>query len=99
MTGTPNEPPVPGQLDLVPLDLTEQEAAVRAELDRLTAVRHAGIVAAIDYVRGRRRALDEHRAQLDEAVAAARARGATWVQIGEAAGMTGPSAWERWAKR
>lgn len=90
--------PVPGQMPLVPDDLTEQEAALRAELDRLTALRDAGILAAVDYVRGRRVALDEHRAQLDEAVAAARARGATWEQIATAAGMKAPSAWARWAK-
>lgn len=38
---------------------------------------------------------EQHRL-LDEAVAAARAAGATWEHIGEAAGMTRQSAHERW---
>lgn len=34
--------------------------------------------------------------RLDETVAAARAAGATWMQIGEATGMSRQSAHERW---
>lgn len=78
---------VPGQLPLVPGDFTEQEAAVRAELDRLTALRDAGILAALEYVRGHRDALAEHRTKLDQAVADARRLGATWQQITDAAGL------------
>jgi hypothetical protein len=85
-------------MDLMPPDLSDQEAAVRAELERLTALRDAGIIAALAYVRGHRDALAEHRTKLDQAVADARRRGATWQQIADAAGMTRPAAWERWNK-
>ncbi len=40
--------------------------------------------------------LREQQRRLDDAVAAARAAGATWGLIGEAAGMTRQAAHERW---
>lgn len=55
--------------------------------DRRAAVQ--SVAAAMDQVRERQR-------RLDDAVAVARAAGATWGEIGAAAGMTRQSAHERW---
>lgn len=44
-------------------------------------------------------AVDEARGRLNEAVAAARAAGASWESVGAATGMTRQSAHERWGTR
>lgn len=52
-----------------------------------------------DALRSTSRAVDRVRAseeRLDDAVAAARAAGATWMQIGSATGMSRQAAHERW---
>jgi hypothetical protein len=49
-------------------------------------------------VRDAARAAQEARTRLDDAVAAARAAGASWAGIGEAAGISRQSAHERWGR-
>jgi hypothetical protein len=101
MTHTPDSPEyVPGQLDLVPDagDLDAEDARLSAELERVKALRMEHTLRAVSRVAG---AAADWRAageELDAAVAAARAAGATWQQIADAAGMRRQSAWTRWGK-
>lgn len=98
---TTSDDHVPGQLDLVldlvPDDLDTQEDRVRAELDRLTALRMEHTVRAIDAVAGASIAWRRAVSKLDAAVADARSAGATWQQVADAVGMTRQSAWRRWS--
>lgn len=95
MTGDPNGE----QLHLVPLDLDQQAAQLRADLDRLAALKIEGLTRALDAVASAAATSTTARERLDQAVAAARGAGATWEQIAEAAGLQRSSAWERWAHR
>lgn len=79
--------------------LDDRAARLRAELDRLdTAKLHARneTLAAIST---HARYVKEQQEDLDGAVAEARAYGATWQQIADAAGLVKSAAWERWAHR
>lgn len=108
MTQPPDRPDLravpyaPGQLDisgrdLSPAELAAADEAFRAELDRIRAARTEYAVRAVSRVATAVANFDAAAAELDAAVADARNAGATWEQIGRAAGMTRQSAWERWA--
>lgn len=78
--------------------MADRGARLRAELDRLDMQKLAARTDALDAI-GRRVALvNEYAELLDAAVAEARAYGATWQQIGDAAGLVKSAAWERWAR-
>jgi hypothetical protein len=94
---------VPGQLDLTdrelsPDELTAADEHFRAELDRIRAARTELAVRAVSRVATAAANADAAAADLDAAVADARNAGATWDQIGRAAGMARQSAWRRWGK-
>lgn len=100
MTTTDDSPEhVPGQLGLVPDDVDDEVAAVRAELQRLQQLREQQTALAVDGVAGSAAAWRAAAAELDVAVVRARAAGATWDEIGAAAGMTRQGAWKRWGDR
>lgn len=92
---------IPGgeQLDLVPLDVDQQQAQLRRELDRLEALKTEGRGRALDRIRMCSEATTFAGDNLDAAVAAARSLGLTWQQIADAAGIVKSAAWERWAHR
>lgn len=92
-------PPNGEQLDLVPLDADQQAAQLRQQLDRLEALKREGRARAVDGVAAATAQAKAWGEKLDQAVAAARSAGATWQQIADAAGMSRPAAWERWANR
>lgn len=71
-------------------------AQLTAELEALDMARLHHRAEALELVAAAQRADKAARASLDDAVAEARALGATWQQIGDAAGMTRQSAWRRW---
>lgn len=79
--------------------MTDRETRLRAELDGLDAAKLAARIGALDAIRQRAEAASQTVAGLTDAVHEARAYGATWEQIGQAAGMTRQSAHERWATR
>ena len=95
-TVTETSPPIPGQLCLVPDDLEQQTAAAAAELARLEALKLEHTLRAVDGVRRTAGSWRSALAELDQAVHVARAAGATWQQIADAAGMTKQSAHGRW---
>jgi hypothetical protein len=102
MTDTPDTGPehVPGQLDLdVPdrADLERELANVREQAERIAVQMSEFTVRAVDRVAAAAAAYAGAGEQLDKAVAEARGMGATWEQIGRAAGITRQSAWSRWA--
>jgi hypothetical protein len=66
----------------------EQLQATLAEVQR-QAVTDVGTAAA---------GIHDARSKLDQAVAAARAAGASWTEIGRAAGMTRQNARQRWSR-
>lgn len=96
---------VPGQLHL-PHAITREELVAgnpeRAELlERIERLDMAELAHRADALQEVEKATAEDAAAgkaLDEAVAIARGLGATWEQIGAAAGMTRQSAWRRWGK-
>lgn len=97
------------QLDLNGLTLAElhelgDEAAVDDRLAALNAERERLSLAVLEHrasalqdVTRYTAAAADVAADLDAAVAEARAAGATWEQIATAAGMTRQSAWKRWS--
>jgi hypothetical protein len=90
------------QLPLDHLDpdaMEDRGARLRAELDALDVAKLNARTEALDAVTRQARLVRGHTAQLDESVAEARGFGATWKQIGEAAGIVASAAWERWAHR
>lgn len=95
-------PPNDDQLTLDEHDpdaMEDRGARLRAELDRLDTAKLQARTETLDAI-GRRVALiNEYTELLDMAVAEARAYGATWQQIGDAAGLVKSAAWERWAHR
>jgi hypothetical protein len=93
------EEQVPGQLDLIPDDpaaLEDAAAVARAELERLDLARLNLRLAALDRLTATSKANKQAATDLDNAVAEARAAGATWQQIADGTGMARPSAWNRW---
>ena len=60
---------------------------------------HVAPWTSLEVVQDAAQRLDAAAAELDTAVAAARKSGATWADVGRAAGMTRQSANERWAAR
>jgi hypothetical protein len=91
---------VPGQLPLIPdtADLHEELARLDAEARRLRELRAEHTYRALDRIVAAAKAQTDAGAELDAAVADARAAGATWEQIGKALGMSRQSAHERWAR-
>lgn len=87
------------------LDLTGEEYA--AHIHRLAELQQEQATAereirwhrdrAVSRVREARAYADRGEEELDRAVRDARAAGATWQQIGDAAGMARQAAWKRWA--
>jgi len=94
----PEPDPILGQLDLIGDEaaLAAEDAALRRELDRITALRAEHTTRALDRVAAAAHAADAAGTELDRAVAEARGRGASWTDIGKAAGMARQSAWKRW---
>jgi len=92
--------PIPGQLHLTAGEREEFAARLElleAERDRLARQMTEHTVRAVSDVAT---AVEHHRltaAAVDDAVRAARAAGASWEQIGAAAGITRQSAHARWA--
>lgn len=93
---------VPGQLDLAG-DLPEldaESARLAAELDRVTALRTEHRLRALNVVTTAAAAATTAGERLDQAVKDARAAGATWQQIADAAGIADrQTAWKRWGAR
>lgn len=89
---------VPGQLELIPDNLEAELARITAEQDRLRALKAEHTLRAVSRVVAATENAAAARAALDDAVADARAAGATWEQVGRAAGMTRQSARERWGR-
>lgn len=92
--------PVPGQLGLdVPDGATEDDLSrARAALADLEAAAAAAQRRAVSNVNDAATAHAATARALDEAVQRARAAGASWAAIGQAARMTRQSAHERWAR-
>ncbi len=100
---------VPGQIGLPGLmptfdydelrDLSPEQRANLAKLldETITAVREDERRSALGRVTATAQTADVAGAELDAAVLAARAKGATWQQIANAAGMRRQSAWRRWS--
>lgn len=84
--------------ELSPAELDAADEHFRAELDRIARARTEFAVRAVSRVATAAAANDAARAELDAAVNDARNAGATWEQIGRAAGMARQSAWRRWGK-
>lgn len=98
------EPPahVAGQLGLVPDDLSpaalaDARTAARAELERLELAVVQQRAEALERARQHSAHVRTQTAELDAAVAEARAAGATWQQVADAVGITRQSAWARWS--
>jgi hypothetical protein len=98
MTTNPDSPrPTPGQLDLDGATLDAELAELAAAADDLARRRTEHQTRALDRIVAAAEAYAGAGYRLDNAVAEARAAGATWEQIGRAAGITRQSAWQRWA--
>jgi isopropylmalate/homocitrate/citramalate synthase len=78
--------------------LDDRAARLRAELDRLDLAREAARTDALSAVTQAQAAEKEATAKLADVVAEARAYGATWRDVADAAGCTVSNAWKRWAK-
>lgn len=91
---------VPGQMTLSGEERAELErelAENRAAQARLAAAMQEHTLRAVDRIVHTARAHSTTAAELDAAVRDARSMGATWEQIGRAAGMSRQAAWKRWA--
>lgn len=82
-----------------PHDLDAELARLQRDTERLAALRTEHTFRALDRIAAATAARDQAATDLARAVADARAVGATWEQIGKAAGMTRQSAHDRWAER
>lgn len=75
-----------------------ERAQLLDQLERLDMAQLEHRASALENVTRYTGAAAETARQLDAAVAEARGLGATWEQVGAAAGMTRQSAWRRWGK-
>jgi hypothetical protein len=100
MSESPDSPPVPGQLEFLPnlADLDAELERLQRDSERLAALRTEHTFRALDRIAAATAARAQAADDLARAVADARAVGATWDQIGKAAGMTRQSAAERWGR-
>jgi hypothetical protein len=100
---------VPGQLDLhgfTPEEAADFSSAFSDRLTELAAERERLDLAVLEHRATALQDVTRYTAEtatasaaLDRAVAEARGVGATWEQIGAAAGMARQSAWKRWGDR
>jgi hypothetical protein len=79
--------------------MEDRGARLRAELDRLDTAKTAARLESLGAAARAAEAAGVASRALDDAVAEARAYGATWQQIGDAVGLVKSAAWERWAHR
>lgn len=101
MTNPPDGPPVhvPGQLRLVGEEGSLNLADALARVRDLEQEQRIGRAAAVSAVADAAQARHATGAALDQAVTEARAWGASWQEIADAAGITRQTAWKRWGIR
>lgn len=100
MTKPPEHPDhVPGQLRMVGEEGSLSLADALARVRDLEQEQRVGREAAVRKVADAAKADRTAGALLDQSVAEARAWGATWQQVADAAGIARQTAWKRWGIR